>query len=145
MTTETETTKGLTEVKETMRGFVGTRGLSNQPANNGRQRIRFDLVAGNTDLSKLIYPTWRHCVGYDDVAIQLSELKSKEYLKIEGYLKTEIRRDAGGKPMFLYNGEPITVDIFMVQKVTRLNHAGRQYKMFEGWPSGASDMVVTSC
>lgn len=145
MVTETETTKGLTEVKETMRGFVGTRGLSIQPAKNGRQRIRFDLVAGNTDLAKLKFPIWRHCVGYDDIAKQLSDLKPREYLKIDGYLLPEVKRDYNGKPIFLAGGEPVIDNIFMVQSACRLNHQGRQYKMFEGWPSGASDMVETLC
>jgi hypothetical protein len=144
MVTDT-VTKGLTEVKEIMRGFVGTRGFSKEPCKNGRQRIRFDLVAGNTDLINLKFPIWRHCVGYDQIAVQLADLNPRDYLKIEGYLLPQIKRDFSGKPIFLPTGEPVIDNIFMVQVVARLNHIGRQYKMFEVQPSGANDMVETLC
>lgn len=137
--------KGLTEVREIMRGFVGTRGISKEPCKNGRKRIRFGLAAGDTDMQKLIYPIWRRCCGYDDIADQLNDLMPKEYLKVEGYLVNEIMRDYSGKPVFMITGQPVCDPTLIIQSVVRMNHNGRQYRMFEGWQSGASDMVETLC
>lgn len=139
---ETEN-KGLTECREIMRGFTGSRGLSNEPTKAGRRRIRFDLVSGETDISKMRYPIWRHCVGYDDVAGYLHELKPCEYLKVEGYIVPEVKRDYSGKPIFLFTGEPVIDNILIVQTAVRLNHRGRQYKMFEAEPSDGKRMVET--
>lgn len=144
MVTETEN-KGLTEVKETIRGFVGSRGISNEPCKNGRKRIRFAIAVGDTDMQKLKYPIWRRCCGYDDIADKLADLMPKEYLKIEGYLFNEIMRDYSGKPIFLITGQPVCDPTLIIQSAIRLNHNGRQYRMFEGWPSGAADMVETIC
>ena len=61
--------RGLTGIRETARGFVGSK-----PApvfdntRNGRNRVRFIIACGKTneDLGK--FATWRFCVGYDDIA-----------------------------------------------------------------------------
>lgn len=134
--------KALTGAEENMRGFVGTRHLSNESCKNGRSRIRFDICAGDTDVSKLKFPIWRKCVGYDDIANRLKDLQPGEYLKVSGYILPEIKRDYAGKPVFLPWGEPVIENVIILQNAVRLRH-DKQNNMFEGWPSGAADKVDT--
>ena len=128
--------KVLTGVDEYMRGFVGKRCLSNKPTMKGRPRVTFDLCAGDTDLAKLKVPTWRHCVAYDDLALRYADVHPGELFKVQGYVRTGVKKDYAGKPIFIANGEPVTEDFIIVSSIIRLKHQGSQYHMFDYTPSG---------
>lgn len=85
---------GLSEVKEYLRGFVG----SVPPpiydtAKNGRRRIKFELGCGESDEGKNRFTIWRHCFCYDDLAESLSNIKIGDWLKLYGLLTCEALRD----------------------------------------------------
>jgi hypothetical protein len=142
MEANTDHKTGITWLNEEMQGFVGTRGLSIEPCKNGRQRVRFDLVKGKTDLAKLMVGTWRHCVIYDDLAGKFQDIRTGEMIRVSGYVLTSIRRDFVGKPMFLSTGEPVVDDILMVKEAIRINYQQKQYQFgFESHGTISSDQV----
>lgn len=84
------TGKNLSGIDETMRGFVGRRGIKFDYTNEKkRPRMRFDLAAGDNNLSLNKIPTWRHCVCYDHLALKMKRIRPGMYVIVSGWVKTE--------------------------------------------------------
>jgi hypothetical protein len=104
--------KGLTGINETARGFVGAK-IKLGKTLAGRPRAIFDIACGVTDESLGKYPTWRHCVVYDDYALALSKLKPGNLVHVSGWVTTENMIDEYYKPI-------IDVNTGLVIKIEKL-------------------------
>lgn len=120
--------KGLTEIKEYIRGFVGRRGLLFDNTQDGRSRMRFDLAAGKNDTEKNKFATWRHCIAYDKDAEYLKDLKPGDYLKISGWITTEAVRDSFMKPI-VKDGQFVTREYLICQDVKMLGYENSQRQL----------------
>lgn len=90
-------TKGLTEIWEQARGFVG-RAPRHDTTIRGKKRVRFELGCGVDEPDRLKYCTWRYCIAYGDIADELSNIMVGSYILVRGWLSTEAVLDDAGKP-----------------------------------------------
>ena len=107
--------RGLTGIEENGRGFVGRYNIKFSKTANSRDRMRFDLAFGDTDLPSLTVPTWRKCIAYDDIAVNLRDLKPGDHIRFQGYVKTEVQRDGKQKPVFDQK-KPVTIEYLIITR-----------------------------
>lgn len=88
--------KELTGIKEEARGFVGRSPLFDM-TKNGRPRIRLDVYCGENKPENGKYSILRHCVGYDDLAEKLRDVKGGMYFSGYGWLSKETLKDEYGR------------------------------------------------
>lgn len=112
--------RGLTELNESGRGFVGLY-VKKNPTKNGRRRLRFQIAIGNTNIEKLEFATWITCVAYDNVASSIWDLKPRSYIRFAGYVLTEVCRDDNGRPLFDDNKKPVTKRTSIITEAEILN------------------------
>lgn len=117
--------KGLTGIQETARGFVGSKPAPIfDETRKGRKRVRFIIACGKTNEECGKFPTWRFCVGYDDIATKhLKGLKVGELVKVWGWLSTEWLTDEYFKPVRDDNENVIKRDFLILFKAEILPHA----------------------
>lgn len=114
--------KGLTGINEIARGFVGGK-VKFGTTINGRPKIYFDIACGITDESTGHYPTWRHCVLYDNNALELKGLKPGNLVRVSGWVTTEYMLDEHYKPIVDVNtGLPIKMERLICYKGEILNY-----------------------
>lgn len=104
---------GLTGIEENGRGFVGRYNIKFSKTESMRDRMRFDLASGDTDISALKVSTWRKCIAYDDIAVNLRDLIPGDHIRFRGYVKTEIQRDGKQRPVFDKN-KPVTIEYLII-------------------------------
>lgn len=92
---------GLTEIKETARGFVGNRPPPkfDRTMRGNRPRVVFCIACGKPDEAKNKLVTWRYCVGYDKVAAAMAGLKVGDWVRVMGWLSTEAVTDNYYRPI----------------------------------------------
>jgi len=109
--------KGLTGIREDARGFVGSRPAPKVDSTlNGRSRIAFCIACGKNNEKAGKFPTWRYCVGYDQVAKDLSKLKVGDLVKVNGWMITEWQTDEYYKPVLDDKGKIRTREILVLYK-----------------------------
>lgn len=93
--------KGLTGIREFARGFVGSKPAPVfDQTKAGRKRVKFIIACGMTNENMGKFPTWRFCVGYDDIATKyLAGLKVGDLVHVHGWLSTEWLTDEYYKPV----------------------------------------------
>ena len=113
--------QGLTGLQENGRGYLGYNPIKDT-TKRGRQRIRFQAACGERKPEFNKYPTWRYCVGYDEVVEVLERAVKGSYVKFSGWLATEAVLDDKNQPVMvdgqvqlretlvLYNAELLAVD-----------------------------------
>lgn len=114
--------KGLSEIHETARGFVG-RSIIFDQTQRQRSRVRFELCCGDTKPEFNKYPIWRYCVGYGDEVVRALERAIKgSHVKVWGWLSCEGVKDSEGnlveengtlrkrETMVMYKAELLAVD-----------------------------------
>lgn len=121
--------KGLTEINEQVRGFVGRRNLKYGQTDNGKSKITFDLGAGITDESQNKYATWRHCIAYGDVAELIKDIRPGNYLSVTGYIVSNARLDEYYKPVKDFRGYPVMDELLICQKILVQPHQNIQEKL----------------
>ena len=115
--------KGLTELIEVGRGFVGNSPLpSFDKTTKGRQRVKFCAAFGKRDKEKRKYPKWRYCVGYDKIVDNLRELKSGDYVKVKGWLEVEEQTDEFYRPVIGEDGVAKTREVLILISAKKLMH-----------------------
>lgn len=101
--------EGLTGAKETVKGFVG-RVIKYDKTLNGKPRLTFDMSFGVRNESLGKYETWRHAFLYGDLAVKLKDIKSGDYVKVSGWISTEIFMNQYFQPQKDKDGFPIKIE-----------------------------------
>ena len=113
--------EGLSGLKETGKGFLTANPIKDQTL-NGRARIKFLIGCGDNKPDQGKFPIWRYCVGYDDIAIELSRAIKGSYIKVSGWLSNDPVLNADKTPvliddrqqfretLILYSAELLAVD-----------------------------------
>lgn len=124
--------QGLTGIKEQARGFVGRRGLKHDKTRAGRERVRFDIGCGITDIPHNKYPTWRHCVAYGKLAGKLLGLKPGLLVGVEGFVVTEGLLDEYYQPVINSQKEPVVREQLICQSVVLIDYAKKESQLSLG-------------
>lgn len=116
--------KGLTGIREDIRGFVGSKPAPKRDQTiKGRPRIKFCLASGKTDENAGKFPVWRFCIGYDKVYDDLKGLHVGSLVKASGWLVREWVVDEYYKPVINSNtGNYETREYLMLYKAEICDH-----------------------
>ena len=124
-----EEQRGLTEIREWGRAFVGKNVYFEKTVSTNNPRLRFDISANKQDVVNGKYPIWRHCIALGDIALKLKDIKKGSWISFKGYLQNVHARDAEGHYLFDIKGNPIKKEFLIVEDGFILNETDKNRQL----------------